>query len=223
MRTQLSASHPGLPPPTQWTVYDADRAVGWTTDHTVASRGSPIRPKPNTPRGLRTAPWERARHNAMTPSTWAALGLASLSLLVLALLVPNRLGGTLAVIGLTALAVFRAAAITGRWLPGRPRRNRGLSHPFLSTPREAHATRIRRSSLIGAKYSCWVGTSRSTGRNKGGNDRNHYDCHQRACNRGDVDRRDAEEPPGKQRRERHARDEAERRADPHGPKPLPNE
>jgi len=113
-------------------LYDADRAVGWTTDHSVASRGSPIRPKPNTPRGLRTAPWERAWHNAMTPSTWAALGLASLSLLVLALVVPNGLGGTLAVIGLAALAVFRAAAITGRWLPGRAQIEGGQS--YVETP-----------------------------------------------------------------------------------------
>ena len=63
--------------------------------------------------------------NVMTPSTWAALGLASLSLLVLALVIPNGLGATLAVIGLAALAVFRAAAITGRWIPGRARREGG--------------------------------------------------------------------------------------------------
>jgi hypothetical protein len=54
--------------------------------------------------------------------------LASLSLLVLALLVPNRLGGNLAVIGLAALAVFRAAAITGRWLPGRAQKKGGQSY-----------------------------------------------------------------------------------------------
>jgi hypothetical protein len=87
MRTQLSASHLGLPPP-----------------HS----------------GPCTMP--------TAPSTWAPLALASLSLLVLALVVPNGLGGTLAVIGLAALAVFRAAAITGRWLPGRVQKEGGQNY-----------------------------------------------------------------------------------------------
>jgi hypothetical protein len=87
VRTQLSASHLGLPTP-----------------HS----------------GPCTMP--------TAPSTWAPLGLASLSLLVLALVVPNGLGGTLAVIGLAALAVFRAAAITGRWLPGRVQKEGGQNY-----------------------------------------------------------------------------------------------
>ena len=40
-------------------------------------------------------------------------------LLVLALMVPKELGVGLTVTGLAALAVFRVAAITGRWLPRR--------------------------------------------------------------------------------------------------------
>jgi hypothetical protein len=235
MTMQLSASHLGLPPPAQWTLYDADRAVGWTTDHTVGFHGfvdqteavhaawvayralarrlareqgtqdvpsetEPLSvwrhgdrelilaggraiaalvrstdPGPTAPypfgfelriphpadelrvramahlmyrtlrrSGTRWALWEpeadsaapAATHEArepgwrklMTPSTWAALGMASLSLLVLALVVPDGLGTTFAVIGLAALAVFRAAAITGRWLPRRAKLEGGRNH-----------------------------------------------------------------------------------------------
>jgi len=62
-----------------------------------------------------------AWRNPLTPSTWTALGLASLSLLMLALVVPTGLGGGLTVTGLAALAVFRVAPITERWLPSTDR------------------------------------------------------------------------------------------------------
>jgi len=55
----------------------------------------------------------------MTPSAWVGLGLASLSLLVLALVVPKGLGAALTLTGLAALGVFRVAAMTGRWTPRR--------------------------------------------------------------------------------------------------------
>lgn len=249
MTTQLSASHLGLPPPAppaQWTLYDADRAVGWTTDHTVGFHGfadqteavhaawvasralarrlareqgtpdvtteteplsvwrhgdrelilaggraiatlvRPGEPMPSGPHpfafelqipqpadelrvramahlmyrtlrrsGIRWAFWEpdvepaapAATHDAsqpawrnlMTPSTWAAVGLASLSLLVLALVVPNGLGATFAATGLAALAVFRAAAITGRWLPGRAKKG-GQNHDATRAAQSIAAT-----------------------------------------------------------------------------------
>ena len=44
----------------------------------------------------------------------------------------DRPRGTLAVISLAALAVFRAAAITGRWLPGRAQIEGGQS--YVETP-----------------------------------------------------------------------------------------
>ena len=229
MTKQVTASHLGLPPPAQWTLSDADRAVGWTTDRTVGflgfadqteavhaawvayralarrlareegTRAVPIDteslsvrrhgdrelilaggraiatlvrpgeqsssgphsfgfevgiPQPTDElrvramahlmyrtlrkSGLRWALWRTdapgtvpsAPHEAseaskagwrrpMTPSTWVALGLASLSLLMLALVVPKGLGVGLTVTGLAALAVFRIAAMTGRWLPHR--------------------------------------------------------------------------------------------------------
>ena len=47
---------------------------------------------------------------------WGALGVMSVSLLVLALVVGERLGAVLAVSGLAGLAVFRLAATYGGWL-----------------------------------------------------------------------------------------------------------
>ena len=70
---------------------------------------------------------EPAWRKPVTPSTWIALGLASLSLLVLALVVPRGLGVGFTVTGLAALAAFRVAAMTGRWLPRRLTRQRGTA------------------------------------------------------------------------------------------------
>lgn len=67
---------------------------------------------------------EPARRKPVMPSTWITLGLASISLLVLALVVPKGLGVGFTVTGLAALAAFRIAAITGRWLPRRLTRQR---------------------------------------------------------------------------------------------------
>jgi hypothetical protein len=39
MTKHLAASHLGLPPPAQWNLYDADRAVGWITERTVGFLG----------------------------------------------------------------------------------------------------------------------------------------------------------------------------------------
>ena len=39
MTKQLAARQLGLPPPAQWNLDDADRAVGWTTDRTVGFLG----------------------------------------------------------------------------------------------------------------------------------------------------------------------------------------
>jgi hypothetical protein len=228
MTNQLAAAPLGLPPPAHWNLYDAERAVGWTTEHAVGflgfadqteamhaawiayralnrrlARDQGTRPVPidtaamavqrqgdreliladtrpiatlvrldeqnptgghsfgfeveipepadelrvramahlmyRTLRksGVRWALWqpdargaepdplpmreasEPVGRKSVTLSTWAALGLASLSLLGLALVVPKGLGVALAVTGLAALAVFRAAAMTGRWLPRR--------------------------------------------------------------------------------------------------------
>ena len=238
MTEQLTASHLGLPPPAQWTLYDADRAVGWTTERSVGFHGfadqteavhaawvayralarrlardegrravpidteplsvrrdgdrelivaggraiaTLVRPGEQSPTGsasfgfeveisppadelrvrslarlmyrtlrrsgLRWALWrpvapggrptaleqasiagkagETSRPGGVAwlkplrPSTWIALGLASLSLLVLALLVPKGLGVGLTVAGLVALVVFSVAAMTGRRLPHR--------------------------------------------------------------------------------------------------------
>jgi hypothetical protein len=229
MTEQLTASHLGLPPPAQWTLYDADRAVGWTTERSVGFHGfadqteavhaawvayralarrlardegrraipidteplsvrrdgdrelivaggraiaTLVRPGEQSPTGsasfgfeveispptdelrvrslarlmyrtlrrsgLRWALWrpvapgarptaleeageagEAAWPKPLRPSTWIALGLASLSLLVLALLVPKGLGVGLTVAGMVALVVFSVAAMTGRWLPQR--------------------------------------------------------------------------------------------------------
>jgi hypothetical protein len=51
---------------------------------------------------------------------WGALGATSVSLLMLALVVDERLGAALAVMGLAGLAAFRVAAMYGGWLPRRP-------------------------------------------------------------------------------------------------------
>jgi hypothetical protein len=39
MTKQLAVGHLGLPPPTHWNLYDADRAIGWTTEKTVGFLG----------------------------------------------------------------------------------------------------------------------------------------------------------------------------------------
>jgi hypothetical protein len=87
-------------------------------------------PDPSPTREAREAREARepAARKPVTPSTWAALGLASVSLLVLALVVPKGLGVALAVAGLAALAAFRAAAMTGRRLPRPPAEQRRQDH-----------------------------------------------------------------------------------------------
>ncbi len=126
---------PGAVPSATYGARDPANAIENEVDETTISTGHQDRRRPEK---RSTPPWRKP----VTPSAWAALALASVSLLLLALVVPHRVGVALTVTGLAALAVFRAAAMTGRWLLRTSARESeeptGVSHEIDLDPWDDH-------------------------------------------------------------------------------------
>jgi hypothetical protein len=83
---------------------------------------------------------------SMRDTGWLALGVVSITVLLLALVVPNKLAAAFAAIGLAGLLVFRLTAAAVGWAPDRgTRRTGGESHFGPSAPRQEQ--RLRASAL----------------------------------------------------------------------------
>jgi hypothetical protein len=99
--------------------------------------------------GVRLRDDDPSSDESMRERGWLALGVVSITVLLLALVVPNELAVAFAAIGLTGLLVFRLTAAWVGWVPGRG--IRGESHSGPSAPRQEPTPEGFRSRSNGAR------------------------------------------------------------------------